>query len=158
MSYLKLIKLMYLIDREALLSWGRPLTFDRYVSMGEGPVLSRTYDLIKHAIPPGVQLYWHQFVDPAPDYSVTLSKEPESDEISDATASLIADVFEQHGHKSRWDVVEFTHGLPEWQDPEGSVIPIEYRDILRESDRTDLEIAEFEDEMEALALADRVFG
>lgn len=26
MHYMKLIKLMYLVDREALISWGRPLT------------------------------------------------------------------------------------------------------------------------------------
>jgi hypothetical protein len=29
MSYLKLIKLLYLLDREALLRWGRPVTTDR---------------------------------------------------------------------------------------------------------------------------------
>src|SRR4051812_9596906 len=29
-SYLKLIKLLYLADREALLQWGRPITTDSY--------------------------------------------------------------------------------------------------------------------------------
>lgn len=47
MSYLKLIKLLYLLDREALLRWGRPVTTDRYVSMDNGPVVSRIYDLIR---------------------------------------------------------------------------------------------------------------
>lgn len=41
MSYMKLIKLLYLADREALLQWGRPITTDRYVSMNRDPVLSR---------------------------------------------------------------------------------------------------------------------
>ena len=33
MSYMKLLKLLYLVDREALLRWGRPVSTDRYVSM-----------------------------------------------------------------------------------------------------------------------------
>ena len=49
MSYLKLIKLMYLIDREALLRWGRPVTTDCYVSMDKGPILSRTLILSSSA-------------------------------------------------------------------------------------------------------------
>ena len=32
MSYMKLIKLLYLADREALARWGRPITTDQYVS------------------------------------------------------------------------------------------------------------------------------
>ena len=47
MSYLKLIKMLYFLDREALLRWGRPVTTDRYVSMDNGPVVSRIYDLIR---------------------------------------------------------------------------------------------------------------
>ena len=33
MSYMKLLKLLHLVDREALLRWGRPVSTDRYVSM-----------------------------------------------------------------------------------------------------------------------------
>ena len=44
MSYMKLIKLLYLADREALSRWGRPITTDKYVSMDKGPVLSRVLD------------------------------------------------------------------------------------------------------------------
>jgi uncharacterized phage-associated protein len=48
MSYIKLMKLLYLADREALIRWGRPITTDRYVSMDNGPVLSRIYNLIRN--------------------------------------------------------------------------------------------------------------
>lgn len=40
MSHMKLIKLLYLLDREAYVRWGRPVTYDTYVSMPHGPVLS----------------------------------------------------------------------------------------------------------------------
>ena len=46
MSYMKLIKLLYLADREALARWGRNITTDNYVSMPHGPVLSHVLDLI----------------------------------------------------------------------------------------------------------------
>jgi len=46
MSYMKLIKLLYLADREALLRWGRPISTDRYVSMDRGPVLSHVLNLV----------------------------------------------------------------------------------------------------------------
>ena len=55
MAYMKLIKLLYLVDREALRRWGRPVTTDRYVSMDHGPVLSSTLDLINHGPEPGME-------------------------------------------------------------------------------------------------------
>lgn len=44
MSILKLIKLLYLAERESLDVFGQPISFDRMVSMDNGPVLSRTLD------------------------------------------------------------------------------------------------------------------
>lgn len=44
-----LIKLLYLADRELLSRRGQPLTGDQPVSMENGPVLSKTYDLTKGA-------------------------------------------------------------------------------------------------------------
>ena len=31
MNYMKLLKLLYIVEREALLNWGRPVTADRCV-------------------------------------------------------------------------------------------------------------------------------
>ncbi len=47
MHYMKLIKLLYLLDREALSRWGIPVTTDTYVSMDHGPVVSAIYNLIR---------------------------------------------------------------------------------------------------------------
>ena len=46
MNYMALLKLLYLIDREALLRWGKTVTGDKIVAMKHGPVLSRIFDLI----------------------------------------------------------------------------------------------------------------
>jgi len=49
MNYLKLMKLLYLADRESMRRNGRPISGDRYVSMDHGPVLSQTLNLINGA-------------------------------------------------------------------------------------------------------------
>lgn len=85
---------------------------------------------------------------------MTLTAEPSTDELSPAEASLIEEIFEKYGRMRRWDLVDLSHGLAEWQDPQGSAIPIEYRDILRAGKKTPSEIAAIEAELEALAAAE----
>lgn len=46
MEVLKLIKLLYLADRESVDRYGEPISFDKMVRMVHGPVLSRTLNLI----------------------------------------------------------------------------------------------------------------
>src|SRR5271155_5522268 len=47
MSYLRLLKLLYIADREWLAVTGESITGDRAYAMKFGPVLSTVYDLIK---------------------------------------------------------------------------------------------------------------
>ena len=44
-NILKLIKLMYLADRESMHRHGTPISFDRFVSMDHGPVPSQSLNL-----------------------------------------------------------------------------------------------------------------
>lgn len=158
MSYMKLIKLLYLADRTALLRWGRPITTDTFVSMDRGPVLSRMLDLATDEDVPGQKSFWASHITEPEHYSVRLQGDPGEDELSAAELQLLEEVFQQHGHKSRWELVELSHTLPEWKNPQGSAIPIRYRDILRAGGKTDQEIAAVEDELEGVALMDNILG
>lgn len=158
MSYMKLIKLLYIVDRQALISWGRPVTYDCYVSMDKGPVLSKTYDLISDGVEPGRKSYWDTYISEPEHRSVVLLKTTPGDELSEAEVSLIRKVFDEYGHKSRWELVEIVHEFAEWQDPEGSVIPISYHDILKASGKTEIEAATIIEELESLALFDHVLS
>lgn len=133
MSYLKLLKLLYLADRKSLVEHGRPITFDRFVSMDHGPVLSQTYNLIVAEEPPDKRSYWREFISEPEHYEVHLLKEAPSGELSAAQEGVLGEVFAEFGHLSRWELVKFTHTLPEWVDPQGSSIPIAIRDVLRAS-------------------------
>jgi uncharacterized phage-associated protein len=154
MNYMKLIKLLYLLDRSALLAWGRPVTTDRYVSMQRGPVVSRILDLILEEPEPGSVSYWRRHISGRKAYSVRLVSDPGSDELSRAEEDLIDTVFAEHGYKSQWELVDFCHRLPEWKDPEGSSIPLGYADILRAGEKTEDEIREVVAELNALAAAE----
>lgn len=155
MKYLKLLKLMYLVDREALARWGRPVSTDRHVSMDKGPVLSRVYNLItEEQCQHGP---WSEHISQAPEYDVELLRDPGTNELSRAEEDLIKEIFTQHGHKNRWVLVDEVHKLPEWQDPRGSMIPIAIRDILKAVGKTPADIAAIEEEMEADTLADFLF-
>jgi uncharacterized phage-associated protein len=156
MSYMKLIKLLYLVDREALLRWGRPVTGDRYVAMDRGPVLSQTLDLATDEPSPGEHSIWAEHISEPAHYEVRLIKPATTDELSEAEIALIEEVFAKHGKKSRWQLVELVHQLPEWEDPHGGAIPISYRDILRAGKKTAMEIAAIEDDLENVALTDTI--
>ncbi len=114
MSYMKLIKLLYLADRAALLRWGRPITTDRYVSMDRGPVLSRVLDLATDGGDPGTPSIWASTITEPSNYEVQLREGAGDDELSDAEAELLDNVFAEYGKLSRWDLVKLTHQLPEW--------------------------------------------
>lgn len=133
MSYMKLMKLLYLADRTALLTLGRPITYDRYVAMDHGPVLSQTYNLMVAEAAPNEPIgYWRQWISETEHYEVKLvNSDPPVDELSPAQLTILDDVFAQFGALGRWELVKFAHTLPEWQDPHGSSIPIALRDVLR---------------------------
>jgi uncharacterized phage-associated protein len=154
MHYMKLIKLMYVVDRVALIRWGRPLTYDSYVSMPHGPVLSATLDLINEE--PNGESPWHQMIGRANDpYCVTLTSELSTDELSESEEELIAEVFTKYGKMNRYVLRNKMHEfLPEWRDPKGSSLPIEYRDILAAGKKSPQEIAEIESEIEGVAMLD----
>ena len=154
MNYMKLIKLLYIVEREALLTWGRPVTADRCVSLPKGPILSQTLNLINEGPSPDTPSAWAEHISQPENYDVRLMSPAGEDELSEAEKSLIDDVFKRYGDMNRWALVDLVHAFPEWQDPDGSALPITYCDILKAGGKTDLEIAAILQDIAAVAQAD----
>ncbi|WP_238938982.1 Panacea domain-containing protein [Mixta mediterraneensis] len=134
MSFLKLMKLLYLSDRKSLELYGEPISGDRYVSMNYGPVLSNVYSLIADGSEPGNK--WEKWIRDGADHTVVLRQQfddiYELTELSRADVRTMDDVYEQYGHWNRFDLCDETHRIcPEWQDPHGSSIPIRVEDIFK---------------------------
>ena len=144
MPYIKLIKLLYLADRAALVEGGHPITGDRFVSMRQGPVLSRVLDLIKDDCP-AEDSVWHGYV-ARKRFDARLVGNAESKRLSDFDRGVLDGVFDAYGCLREWDVIARTHALPEWKDPGDSAIPIEPEDILRYSGYSEAEIESVADD------------
>lgn len=152
MNYMKLIKLLYLADREALALWERPITGDSYVSMARGPVLSNVLDKINSGKTPHVESYWHKHISSPVSYSVSLLKqEPEFDELSKRERELITKLFKKYDKFDQWQMVEICHKmLPEWQHPGNTSIPIRIEDIFQTFNKTDRQIEIIENELDSI--------
>lgn len=157
MSYIKLIKLLYILDREALATWGWPVTTDCYVSMNNGPVVSRIYDLITDERIPGEPSIWENHISKPENYEVELLRAADLGELSEAEEKLIRDVFDKYGRLGRWEVVQICHDFPEYVYPEGSAIPIDYRDILEAFGKTPTEIAKIENRFKFINHSQLIF-
>ncbi len=155
MSYMKLVKLLYLADREALKRWGRPISYDSYVSMDHGLVLSRTLNLINASDRSEAQQYWSKFISPPfGDHEIQSIKDPGTENLSESEEELLNEIFTEFGKMSRWEIVDYVHTLPEWIDPKGSAIPIQYEDVLTGGGKTEAETASIKNEIEEIALAE----
>ena len=157
MNFLRLLKLLYIIDREALRRWDWPVTFDNYYSMEHGPVLSCTYNLIKEDASPSQLKYWKQFISERQDNDISMLKAPPPDDLSEAESDLAKEVSDKHKHLDEWDLRDLTHTFEEWNDPGDSRLPIQLSDILRAVGKTDKESKEILEELAACGFEEKLF-
>jgi len=156
LNYTKLIKLLYLTDREALSRWERPLTGDSYVAMPRGPVLSKTYDLIDYPIFLDTKSYWHEFIGKSA-YDVSLITEPNDDELSKREIDLIDEIYQKYKDKTWGQMIDICHDCcHEWEHPGDNSIPIMIEDILKELKKTPKEIELIEEEVSDLKYFDLI--
>jgi uncharacterized phage-associated protein len=161
MKYLKLMKLLYLADRESMKRHGHPISGDRYVSMDQGPVLSNTLNLINGAVKFQERGWDHWIADKA-DYAVSLKRKVSReslDELSEADVDTLRDVHAKFGKSDQWKLVDYVHRYcREWTDPKGSSIPIKYEEIFRALGHTTAESKKLGARVEQQRGIDRLFA
>ena len=136
---LKLMKLLYLAERESFKRYGDSITGDRLVSMPHGPVLSRTYDL-SGGCESSREGGWDTWVGDRSGYDVALKdasmiRSPEHDllALSDSDLECLAETWKQFGHWDKYRLRDYTHtdACPEWVDPLGGSHDIPYARLLK---------------------------
>ena len=155
MNVLKLMKLMYLAERESYRELGEPIMSDHLVSMPHGPVLSLTYTRSNGDADPSPE-GWDAWIGDRAAHMVQLGKpvhdeRRDLDRLSDAELAILARVWERFGQMGQYEIRNWTHeNCSEWEDPEGSSKPIPTRRLLRAVGYTEPqanEIAERIDQM-----------
>lgn len=129
MSRLRLLKLLYIADRESLRRTGRPITYDHVVAMKHGPVLSRLYDIIKgeDVLSPEFAKYVSQT-----GHQLSLVEEPGKSNLNRFEIRLLHELAEDYSELGDWEIVEETHTFKEWikNNPGESSQPIPLEDVL----------------------------
>jgi len=158
MNYMRLLKILYIADRESIRETGRPITGDRVAAMKQGPVLSELLDLIK-----GVHLRypeWAKFIR-RDEYNVRLVGEPGLANLSRFEIETLERVAEEHRSHDEWAMVEFTHKFLEWKknDPGDSMRMkwIPFNDVLEAVGRL-ADLPEIEEDARADQAFARLFG
>ena len=167
MNYTKLLKLLYIADKEFLKKWDFTITQDKYCSMGSGPVLSETYDLISNKNKKeNLQTQWNCLFTTI-GYELTLLHKKNNlpiDRLSRAEKEILDAIYKKHKDHDFNRMIAITHDkilFPEvkWEEAqkENASIDLPIEDILRSLNRTPEEIATLDAEItsqqkEALSL------
>lgn len=124
MDKLKLSKMLYLVERKSIGTWGEPAIYDEYFSIAEGPVCSNALDGLNQK---GRQKgTFDLFIarDRATDV-VSRKAGAAFERLSPAVREVADAVWGEHGGKSTRELVEWTHGhLPEYRSTPRARIPI----------------------------------
>lgn len=130
---LKLMKLMYLSEREMILRANVGITGDSFFSMQNGPVLSETLRLMQGKSKIAGREVWNEHIEIPEQWKVKLRKIADQNVLSEAEQLVLAEQWRQHGKKNKWKLVDLTHTFPEWDKRANQFktsIPIPIVDIL----------------------------
>ncbi len=160
MESIRLLKILYIADRELLAETGRTLTGDRAVAMKKGPVLCGVYDLIKGTSRDATA--WDSVIR-TDKYEVVLTEAPVgTGKLTKAEKQKLLDLCERYRDTDSEDLSELTHGFAEWADvfdPKNpaSSYPIEWEAVLAAQGEGDW-AGEVEADQRERRLTDASFG
>jgi uncharacterized phage-associated protein len=113
MDRLRLLKLLYIADRESLAERGVPIIGGRVAALDNGPLHSDIYELIKGAHEDAVE--WQRFL--SNDGHVVLwAGDPGRLELSPFEIEKLTQVSDRLRSCDSWEVAELTHKFPEWTE------------------------------------------
>jgi hypothetical protein len=166
LNYTKLIKILYLADKESLKETALTITSDSYINMQNGPVLSSLYDLIRGTYADSAgQILWNcRFTTDGYDLLAVVDRFPEG-KLSLFEKDVLNRIDEQFHDKNFSEMIAYVHRkdvCPEWKNPKHSTnahaaVPIAFEDILKSIDYSDDEIAWILEEKRAFEAEDNLF-
>ena len=148
---LRLLKLLYIADREALKQRGVPILGGLMVAMKHGPLHSEVYDLIKgsHAS----EAEWSACFQ-SQGNSISMIHDPGRMDLSPFEIDLLNSVTDQYQDVDTWELSELTHGFQEWINSfqKGTSRHIPSEQLLKALDFSHEEIASIMQSAESHAL------
>jgi uncharacterized phage-associated protein len=151
-NIMKLVKLVYLLDRESIARRGVPVVGGAYLSMRNGPVTSEVLDLINSGGLWQVETSWSQFISDRADHEIELRKDPGTDRLSEFELELIEELFRRHEHQDQWALSQWCHEhCGEWLPLDQGCEPITVAELAEEAGANAREVAQNAAEANLLA-------
>jgi uncharacterized phage-associated protein len=148
LNYTKLLKILYIADRECLSRWDFAISEDTYCAMKQGMVLSGLYSFITQKAGGSSQVRWNGcFKKNGYDLCSIIKENCSYDELSEAEIEILDEVDKKY-HSKDWDflVNKIHHNFREWKEvgekKEISSVKVEKKEILLSLDRSEDEIEE----------------
>lgn len=132
MDKLKLIKMIFLADREHLVHYGRPIVGGDYVAMDLGLVSSSLKDYIEGKTTSKDLPFVIQG-----GYNLVAKQPTDEDWLSESELEILDRVYEEHKHTDSVKLGLMTHKYKAWANNEpssGSSKPVPYEDFFEDSD------------------------
>ena len=131
-NYTKLIKLIYIADRESITRWDHSLTGDEYWSLKEGPIVSGIMDRIRGTVRSQHATLWEQHIR-TDGYEVVLERDPGTSRLAPVEEELLSELTDKFRDFDWRAMVHHVHGFAEYKEPEAENgrKPIYYVDILK---------------------------
>jgi len=135
MGILRLMKLLYLINRKSLEENASLIIYDRAYALPKGPILTTVYDLTKKRKDSQLRI-WERYLAKW-SHQVFMIKDPGDDQLSKFDERIVRLVYDKHKDRDDFELIGFTHSLPEWKIYEPRFQP-EYRQQAYPIDLADI--------------------
>jgi len=161
-NIMKLIKLVYLLDRASIETRGMPVVGGIYFSMRNGPVTSELLDLINSgSLADENDPRWEEHISDRANHRIALREDclPVQEFLSDFELELLDHVYEQHGAKNEWQIRDWCHErCAEWHPLRDGRANISLESIAEAVGRDEHEISRLREEAEETNLLAAAFA
>lgn len=120
LNYTKLVKILYLADKESYRAINRSMTGDMYYALPQGPVLSNLLDLIKGKAENCLQSYWNARFSTDGYELVALSSNIPEGKLSKFEKRVLDELDDKFHDKNYSYLIDYVHNeknCPEWHNP-----------------------------------------
>ena len=153
MNIMKLIKLVYALDRLSIQRRGIPVVGGTYFSLPNGPITSELLDLINSGCLWGEDnCHWEEFISDRQDHQVGLRKAGiGTDHLAPSELKLIDQIHAELGDKDQWQLRDWSHErFKEWTPSAGGRDRIPLAKMARAVGMNDEQIQQIEQDAEEL--------
>jgi uncharacterized phage-associated protein len=160
LNVMKLVKLVYLLDRLSIAKRGIPVVGGVYYSLRNGPVTSELLDIINAGkLADESDTSWEQYISDREAHRISLRSEASIQTLSASEQSLIEQIYMEHGAKDQWALRDWCHqNCGEWAPLESGRERIHIEQIAQNVGKSDSEVRQISEEAMESNLLTSVFS